>query len=100
MDIVEKMNGIDFTMSEGNGIKGLRNLGNTCYMNSALQCLSNIPPLRQFFMENRFKTEMNKENFMGTGGLFVSRFAHVLYNLWNIKATKQNPFYTPTNFKK
>jgi hypothetical protein len=37
-------------------------------------------------MENRFKAETNKDNFMGTGGMFVMRFAELLYNLWNIKA--------------
>jgi ubiquitin carboxyl-terminal hydrolase 8 len=34
------------------GMAGLKNLGNTCYMNSILQCMSATTPLARYFLSN------------------------------------------------
>lgn len=35
----------------GGGLVGLQNIANTCYMNAALQALSNTPPLTRYFLD-------------------------------------------------
>lgn len=35
----------------GGGLVGLQNIANTCYMNAALQALSNTPPLTGYFLD-------------------------------------------------
>lgn len=60
------------------GRVGLHNLGNSCYLNSSLQCLSHIKPLTAHFLTGRYETEVNEKNFDGTKGALVREYASLL----------------------
>lgn len=46
------------------GLTGLLNLGNTCYMNSAIQCLVHTPEFARYFRED-YHREINWQNPLG-----------------------------------
>ena len=64
------------------GKVGLMNLGNSCYMNSCLQCLSHISPLVGYVLSERYQLELNKENRDGTGGLLTNELFSLFKELW------------------
>lgn len=77
------------------GGTGLKNLGNTCYMNSIIQCLSGTIPFARYFISGLYKQHINKENFLGTGGALANEFATLLRSMWGANCN----FISPVQFR-
>jgi ubiquitin carboxyl-terminal hydrolase 14 len=64
-------------------IYGLTNLGNTCYLNSTIQCLGRVPELRQALMKSISRSGQTGNNFNNITNNFVMTLGTVFQNLEN-----------------
>lgn len=75
---------------ESRGACGLFNMGNTCYLNSTLQALSNTRALRQYYDEGHYKADISTSP-ESMGGRLADGFANLLRSLWDGGYKAVNP---------
>lgn len=65
------------------GLTGLINLGNRCFMNSVIQCLSNTPKLTDFFLSGNVVKEMdNMVDKNSNESRVVIGWNNLIKNMW------------------
>ena len=75
------------------GVIGIRNHGNTCFINSILQCLSYTDILAEYFVLDQYKNDLKRRRRLsaftranGTGrGELTEQFATLLKSLWSLQ---------------
>ncbi|XP_022644966.1 ubiquitin carboxyl-terminal hydrolase 43-like isoform X2 [Varroa destructor] len=70
------------------GIAGIRNHGNTCYLNAIVQCLSNTDAFAEYLVLNRYQVDLsyarkNNRKKYGTRGEVTEQLALLIKSLWS-----------------
>lgn len=71
--------------TSNHGLTGLKNLGNSSYLNSIIQCLSNTPELMYYYVSGLYKKDIKVAEGKKKGyvsGKLSNEFANLLGKMW------------------
>ncbi|GKZ01012.1 hypothetical protein MPSEU_001052700 [Mayamaea pseudoterrestris] len=75
---------------------GLKNIGNTCYINAPLQCLLHSTPLTRHFLSGTYREDLNSDHVMRTGGELAISFARVVREMqMNPQLCRNGGYFSP-----
>lgn len=82
----------------GTGLCGLDNLGNTCFLSVAMQCLSHSPLVTPYFLNDGHLFEFSKlkRDPLSKKALFALEYGKLLRILWSQRSFST---YSPSQFK-
>ena len=72
------------------GVIGIRNHGNTCFINAVIQCLCHTDVLAEYFVMDQYKRDLSRANKInskkyGTRGEVTENLAVLLKSLWTLR---------------
>ena len=79
-------------MGEPFGISGLANLGNTSFINTALQILFATQPLADYFLNGLHMRESTKFRDAEEKSAIVFSFHHLLKHYWSSRVAVLEPY--------
>lgn len=64
-------------------------------MSIFLQCLSNVSPLTEYFLNDQYEAEINRENPLGMSGEIAEAYADLVKQMWMSRSS----YVAPRTFK-